>query len=200
MLFTIEGCDGCGKTSVLNVLKTYVNWEPYKVIFTREPGGQPVSEDIRRLLEYYNDSIEIETEALLFLAARYEHYYKKILPNLLKGNIIFCDRFIDSTYAYQVARGGNIDKLKTLHDLFFPNLKISKTYFLDVPPVICAKRVLARDPSEEYDLHLQEKIYAQYKINFRNKKDILEIDAVKNTPKEIANIILKDMIDSGFIK
>lgn len=199
MFFTIEGCDGSGKTSVLNILRTYIDWNPYKVVFTREPGGMPYSEDVRNFINYIGDDIEPESAALLFLSARYEHYYKKILPNLLQGNVVFCDRFIDSTYAYQCARGGNQKLLEDLHELLFPNLKIQRTYFLDVAPSICFKRAMKRNPHEGYDLQLQEKIYAQYQANFKDKDNVLMINGEDYTAKEIAYIIANDVFEN-FLK
>ena len=96
---TIEGTDGSGKTTIIKHIEEYLKNLGLNVIVTREPGGVELSEKIRDLL--LNCSMDSKTEVLLFAASRREHILGKIIPELKKGTIILCDRFLDSSVAYQ---------------------------------------------------------------------------------------------------
>ena len=98
---SIEGLDGCGKTTQMNAVAAHAAARGYAVVTTREPGGAPVSEEIRRLVLDPEKSMCAQTEALLYAAARAEHVRQVIRPALEKGKIVLCDRFVDSSIAYQ---------------------------------------------------------------------------------------------------
>lgn len=98
---TVEGSDGSGKTSFINFATEYLKEEGYKVITTREPGGTEFSEKVRELLFDSSNDIDAKTESLLFCASRRDHIVKKILPHVNDGYIVICDRFVDSSIAYQ---------------------------------------------------------------------------------------------------
>ena len=98
---TVEGSDGSGKTSFINFATEYLKEKGYKVITTREPGGTDFSEKIRELLFDSSNDIDAKTESLLFCASRRDHIVKKILPHINEGYIVICDRFVDSSVAYQ---------------------------------------------------------------------------------------------------
>lgn len=136
---TLEGGEGAGKTSLLNHLAMSLTERGYQVIATREPGGTSLGESIRDLVLRHDRSISIGTEAelLLFLAARAQHIKEKILPALQMGKIVLCDRFNDSTIAYQGgARGLGIDYVQQLCLLVCGSVVPQLTLFLDVPPEI----------------------------------------------------------------
>ncbi|ATZ19104.1 thymidylate kinase [Williamsoniiplasma somnilux] len=102
MFITLEGMDGSGKTTAIAKIKEALETRGFEVLFTREPGGEPVAEQIRNLILANNSQgIDGWTEALLFLAARNEHLDKVIVPALNKGIVVISDRFMDSTSAYQ---------------------------------------------------------------------------------------------------
>ena len=100
---SIEGLDGCGKTTQINAITEHIRRMGYEVVHTREPGGTPISEDIRALILDPEKTMCGETEALLYAASRCEHVRKVIRPALERGQVVLCDRFVDSSIAYQGA-------------------------------------------------------------------------------------------------
>ena len=99
---TLEGPDGAGKSSVIAELTAYLEGQGHQVLTTREPGGVPIAEEIRRvILDVDHTAMDPRTEALLFAAARRQHLVEVILPALRQGKIVLCDRFVDSSLAYQ---------------------------------------------------------------------------------------------------
>lgn len=165
---TLEGGEGSGKTTLLHQLVSFLTGLGYEVITTREPGGTPLGEAIRDLVLHHHAAMSIDPEAelLLFLAARAQHIKEKILPALQAGKIIICDRFNDSTIAYQGgARGLGVEHVQKLCQLVCGPITPELTLFLDVSPEIGlsrSKRVskehaasgqLDRIESEELSFH-----------------------------------------------
>jgi dTMP kinase len=141
--FSIEGCEGAGKSSLITSLSQYLIARGHDVITTREPGGIAIAEQIRTvILNKLNTAMDGRTEALLYAAARRQHYVEKIAPSIEEGHIIICDRFIDSSLAYQgYARGLGIDEVLSINEFaiekVFPNL----TIYLDVDPEVGLRRI-----------------------------------------------------------
>lgn len=136
---SLEGGEGAGKSSLLRHLERWLFEQGYSVIVTREPGGTALSETIRSWLLKNKDSIKIgnRSELLLFLAARAQHIQEVILPALQNGKIVLCDRFNDSTIAYQgAARGLGIEHVKTLCELVCGSVQPQLTFLLDVAPEV----------------------------------------------------------------
>jgi dTMP kinase len=135
MFITLEGPEGSGKTSQLPALAEFLRQEGYAVLVTREPGGTSVGDQIREvLMNLKNVAIVPRTEILLFQAARAQHVEEKIRPALAEGKIVICDRFGDSTLAYQGY--GHQTDLKTLRGLIHfatDGLTPDLTLLLDVP-------------------------------------------------------------------
>ena len=99
---TLEGCDGCGKTTQTEMLKGYLDTAGIDYVFTREPGGGKISEAIRSLiLDGKNAEMTDECEALLYAAARVQHLHDTVAPALEAGKLVICDRYYDSSFAYQ---------------------------------------------------------------------------------------------------
>ncbi|HPQ90228.1 MAG TPA: dTMP kinase, partial [Candidatus Mcinerneyibacteriales bacterium] len=118
LFFTFEGGEGVGKTTQLKRVAARLEKEGYHVVTTREPGGTPLAEEIREMLlrPSGENGLHAKTELLLYLAARAQHYYEKILPALEKGSIVLCDRFMDATAAYQgFARGLGLEKVEDMN-------------------------------------------------------------------------------------
>ena len=135
MFITLEGPEGSGKTSQIPALAEFIKDAGYEVIVTREPGGTPVGDQIREvLMNLKNVSIVPRTEILLFLAARAQHVESVIRPALELGKVVLCDRFGDSTLAYQ-GYGHNTDlpTLRSLLDFSTGGLKPDLTLLLDIP-------------------------------------------------------------------
>lgn len=143
MFITIEGIEGSGKTSQIKHIADFLKDHGLDYVITREPGGTITGKKIRSiLLDPENKEIDPVAELLLYNADRVNHINKIIRPSLSKGKIIICDRYFDSTIAYQgYARGLNISLIKQLHELVAENLKPDITFLLDLKPKIGLERV-----------------------------------------------------------
>ena len=135
MFITLEGPEGSGKTSQVPSLANYLRGEGYDVVVTREPGGTAVSDQIRDvLMNSKNVSIVPRTEILLFLAARAQHVEALIRPALEAGKLVLCDRYGDSTLAYQgYGHKTDLDTLRYLLNYATGGLKPNLTLLLDIP-------------------------------------------------------------------
>ncbi len=167
MFISFEGIDGSGKSTQARRLKEALGVAGHNVVLTREPGGSPGAEDIRKLvLEGDPDRWSAETELLLFTAARRDHLERTIRPALEAGQVVICDRFVDSTRMYQGLRGGGLrDKVDRLHDLMIgqePDL----TVLVDIDPKVGLARALGRQGGEErfeqFGLDLQTQLRAGF--------------------------------------
>jgi len=132
---TFEGSEGCGKSTQSKLLYQYLKRKGFQVVYLREPGGTKVSEKLRKiLLDSQNDSITPISEMLLYMAARAQLVNEIILPALKKGKIIICDRFLDSTIAYQgYGLGIGIKLIKCVGEFATSGIKPGLTIFLDLP-------------------------------------------------------------------
>ncbi|KAB2953009.1 dTMP kinase [Heliorestis acidaminivorans] len=157
ILLTFEGADGAGKTTQLELLATFFQSRGREVIKTREPGGTVVSESIRQLLlDPAMHSMVSSTELLLYEAARAQLVSEVIKPALESGKVVLCDRFTDSTLAYQgYGRGLDRKIIEKLNDLATGGLKPDKTILLDLHPELGLQRVQLKrgaDRLEQEDL------------------------------------------------
>ncbi|MDD2486624.1 MAG: dTMP kinase [bacterium] len=143
VFISIEGPEGAGKSTHLNRLKDALATEGYDVILTREPGGTTISDSIRALLlDAGNDNMTSLTELLLYAAARAQHMQEVIIPSLQAGRVVLCDRFTDSTIAYQgYGRGLDIQLIKHLNDLATGAVYPHLTIILDLDPALGLERV-----------------------------------------------------------
>lgn len=159
LFVTFEGMDGSGKTTQLNHLAAHLSARAIPVIKTREPGGTQFGQDVRALLTTERDtSLSAFPEALLIFAARHDHVRSVIKPALDAGRWVLCDRFIDSTFAYQFFETGlDIELFRDLNDIAVgPNMP-NRTYIFDIDPSVAKGRraerqsaVGAEDPAEVY--------------------------------------------------
>lgn len=145
---TFEGGEGTGKTTQIKLLQQYLEQKGKEVLLTREPGGSVGGELIRPLLVSGNAQWDSLTEVLLFSAARRDHLVHKIWPALNSGKIVLCDRFADSTLAYQgYGRKNDFDlrqKLKELYHLIAGDFQPDLTFILDIDPEVGLKRSCSR--------------------------------------------------------
>lgn len=164
VFITFEGGEGAGKTTVIQSLETALKQEGRDVLSTREPGGSELGAKIRHLLlEQRTPPICCRAELLLFLADRAEHVSAVLLPALEQGKIILCDRFTDSTYAYQgVARGLPSPLLAPLCAFASQDLTPDLTFYLDIDPEIGLSRVVkartAKDRIESETISFHQKL------------------------------------------
>ncbi len=155
---TFEGGEGSGKTTVIKEVAKRLEREGYKLILTREPGGTPIAEEIRNvILDKKNTNMDPRTEALLYAASRRQHLVEKIWPALKRGEIVFCDRYLDSSLAYQGgARGLGIDEVLSINmfatEGSYPNL----TLLFDIEPELGLQRISANCNREVNRLDLEK--------------------------------------------
>jgi dTMP kinase len=150
LFLTFEGGEGSGKSTQARLLVEALKREGVSVLATREPGGTPLAEKLRAsVVEAGEEPWLPESELLLFLAARFEHVQRVILPALQSGVTVVCDRFVDSTRAYQgMAKGLGTALIDPLHRLLFGNLTPDVTFLLDIDPEQGLTRAASRHGTE----------------------------------------------------
>jgi len=143
IFITLEGGDGAGKTSIMEGLKQWLANRGFQVVTTREPGGIPIAEAIRSvILDRSHTGMEARTEALLYAAARRQHLVEKVMPALRSGAVVLCDRFVDSSLAYQGhARGLGIDEVWEINRFAIEDVMPDMTLYMDVDPEIGLARI-----------------------------------------------------------
>ena len=147
---TFEGCEGSGKSTQLRLLSEYLDKLGVDYILTREPGGSEIAEQIRNIiLNGKNTAMCDECEALLYAAARVQHLKEKIAPALDKGKLVICDRYVDSSLAYQgYARGLGREYIENINSLALERFAPDLTVFLDISPAEAFKRKHGADPDD----------------------------------------------------
>ena len=199
-----EGVEGCGKSYQSKKLYNRLKNKKIDVILTREPGGTKSSELIRNLIlkDYFiNDSKEKfdkYTDTLLYLAARNEHIKNKIKPALLKKNVVICDRFIDSTIAYQVyGKKVDIKFIDNIHKKILRGIKPNIVFILKTSVISSRKRLIKRKTKNRYD-NFSQSFYNNAQKSFikiaKNKKNYFILDSSANDnslENKIFNIIKK---------
>lgn len=203
LFITFEGCDGCGKTTAITNVDRILSDNNIEHILTREPGGSRIAEEIRNIiLDKKNVEEDCRTEALLYAASRRQHLVEKILPSLNEGKLVICDRYLDSSLAYQgYARGIGIDNVMSINAFAIENTMPDLTFFLDLSPEEGMKRISSRtresDRLDQEKITFHQKVYEGYKIvNEMFKDRIIVIDASQTRDaiaEEIADIILKKL-------
>ena len=176
MFISFEGIEGSGKSTLLRNLQKYYLKKDLEILFTKEPGGTDLGKDIRDILLNPTSLISPEAELLLLMADRIEHVKTRINPNLKKNKIIFCDRYIDSTIAYQ-GKGRNLreDKIKELINIL--NLPIPDlTILLDLPVEVGLLRANKRNELDRFE---------KEDINFHKSIRKSYLDMQKKEPKRI---------------
>ena len=150
---TYEGCDGCGKSTQLKLLSEYLTNNGIPHIFTREPGGGKISEAIREiLLNGKNAEMTDECEALLYAAARVQHLRDRVEPALNEGKLVICDRYVDSSLAYQAyARGLGEDFVRSINAFALENYLPDATVFIDLTPEAAFQRKHGADENDRLE-------------------------------------------------
>lgn len=204
MFITFEGPEGSGKTTVSNIIIKRLEEHGYNVVHTREPGGTPISENIRSIiLDKKNTNLDARTEALLYAASRRQHLVEKVWPALKEGKIVICDRYLDSSLAYQGgARELGIDNILNINmfatEGTFPDL----TLLFDLDPQIGLERITANANREINRLDLEKLEFHQkvrnsfLKLAKQYKERYAIIDASKyleNVVEDVWNVIKKKL-------
>jgi dTMP kinase len=158
IFITFEGPDGAGKTTILNMLSEEFREKGIEAVFTREPGGIRIAEQIREvILNKENTEMDSRTEALLYAAARRQHIVEKVIPALNEGKLIICDRFIDSSLAYQgFAREIGIDDVYSINMFAIDGVMPEVTLYFDIEPERGLMRISGNDGREVNRLDLEK--------------------------------------------
>lgn len=193
---TFEGCEGCGKSTQVRLFNEYLNKENIPHIFTREPGGEKISEEIRRiLLDANNAEMTDECEALLYAAARVQHLHDRVEPALSKGELVFCDRYVDSSLAYQAyARGLGTEFVENINAYALKNYLPDVTVFIDLTPEDAFKRKHGADENdrlEQAGMEFHRRVYAGYKALAEKYPNRFVCVNGKQTPQEVFHEILR---------
>lgn len=158
LFVTFEGGEGSGKSTVLKKVDALLREEGYETVLSREPGGTPISEEIRNvILDRKNTNMDPRTEALLYAASRRQHLVEKIWPALKEGKIVLCDRFLDSSLAYQGgARGLGIDEILKVNEYATEGTLPDLTILFDIEPEKGLARIAANQGREVNRLDLEK--------------------------------------------
>ena len=198
MFITFEGCEGVGKSRQIHLLEEYLKQNNIKYYLTREPGGTAVSEQIRNvILDGKNVSMTDECEALLYAAARVQLLKENVAPRLDNGELVLCDRYIDSSFAYQgYARGLGVEFVEKINDYAIKNFMPDYTIFLNLPPELAFKRKGGADKGDRLELSgmdFHNKVYQGYLDLSKKYKDrfiVIDASGEKNqTHQKIINAL-----------
>ena len=202
LFITFEGLDGCGKTTQAKLLQLYLQLAGIKSIYTKEPGGTEIGNEIRKiLLNPDNFTIDIYTELFLLMANRNQHVNELILPALNDGYNVICDRFSESTYIYQGGKNGISDYIIDLvNDIATKNVKDPDiTFIIDTDIDMCLSRM--KDKNNRLDnfckenfKYLEQNLYERAIIS--NRKNMYIIDGNKSIV-DVANDIV-EIVDNYF--
>ncbi len=206
VLITFEGNDGAGKTTAIQTIYETLKNAGLPVRLSREPGGSSVAEKIRDLLLDVNNAMDPLTEALLYAASRREHYVATILPALEKGEIILCDRFLDSSLAYQGAgRDLGMERIEVINDFGLQGFRPDLTLFFSLDPKTEAERMNLRGDLNRLDqegLEFHQKVRDGFEqLIQENPERIVRIDASKTREEvfeEALNVVMDWLKNHGF--
>ena len=189
IFITFEGPDGSGKTTVSRYVYEKLLNEGYPVVYTREPGGIDIAEQIRHIvLDPKNTAMDVKTEALLYAASRRQHFVEKVLPALNEGKIVLCDRFVDSSLAYQgIARNIGFNAVLSINEFAIEGHYPDLTVYLNLDAETGIKRIenrtfLDRLDQESIDFHVAV-VKGYQTVLERFKERIQIVDASQAIPK-----------------
>ncbi len=195
LFITMEGTDGAGKSTQLDLLNKYLKDKGFNVVFVREPGGTKISEKIRNIiLDIDNKEMNYMTEAFLYASSRTQLVNEVIIPELKKGSVVICDRFVDSSIVYQgIARNLGVEVVRKINNIATGGLIPDITFFLDLSPDKAIERKkeqkeldrLEREKSQFYN-----KVYEGYKMLIEEEGERIKvIDATQSIEVIHNNIV-----------
>ena len=203
LFITFEGPDGSGKTTVATEVCKQLTEMGYEVVHTREPGGIAISEDIRNIiLDPKNTMMDAKTEALLYAASRRQHLVEKVFPAVATGKLVICERFVDSSLAYQgYGRQLGFDEVLSINLFAIDNTYPDLTIYLDVDEEVGLSRLSDRafkDRLDQESIEFHHRVSEGYREVLRRFKDRIKIvDASRSKEEVIADSLklIREMID-----
>ena len=187
LFITIEGGDGAGKSTQMDNIEKYFENLGHKCLRTREPGGTPIGEKLRDiLLDPANKEMSATTEMMIYAASRAQHVQEVIRPAVSRGEIVICDRYVDSSVAYQAFGRDLGDAVKEVNKFAIDGMMPDITFWMDIDPEAGRKRIGNRENSdldrlEQEKLDFHYKVYEGYKSICSNEPDrVKRIDATKS--------------------
>lgn len=205
LFITFEGPEGSGKTTMIQMVAEALK-DTHQVVVTREPGGIPISEKIRDILLANDNEMDARTEALLFAAARRQHLVEKVVPALREGKVVLCDRFIDSSLAYQgYARGLGVDDIMQINRFAIENWMPDLTIYLKLPAEAGLKRIQENNRTsnrlDEEDLDFHEEVvsgYNELSENYPDRIKVVDADReIEDVFRDTYNILEKYLNHRG---
>lgn len=201
---TFEGCEGVGKSRQIQLLQNYLKSIGKDFYLTREPGGSKISEQIRNIiLDTKNEGMSNVCEALLYAAARVQLLDEIIKDKLDEGQLVICDRYVDSSLAYQgVARGVGIDYVEKINAYALNNFMPDLTLFLDLPPEQAFRRkggVDEHDRLEKSGMEFHKRVYEGYKMLAAKYPERFKVIDASGSKEQTHEKIKKALIDKGII-
>ncbi len=193
LFITFEGPDGCGKTTQMNLLAQYFEKKGKKVVLTREPGGKGLGEKVREILLNYDGEVSDRCESFLFLADRAQNIDIIVKPAVKQGEIVLCDRHIDSTVAYQgYGRGLDINEINMLNNLATGGKKPDLTLVFDVDVETSMKRVgKEKDRMESAGIEFHNRVRNGYLELATQEPDRIKVLDATKTIEEIHEKVIE---------
>ena len=208
VFISVEGGEGCGKSSVLNIVIDRLKKEGFDIILTREPGGIDISEQIRSvILDEKNKRMDYVTEALLYAASRRQLVAERIIPLLKSGKVVISDRFVDSSLVYQgIVRKLGVDYVWNLNQYAVRECMPSLTILFDLDPIIGQKRIrtnktreINRWDNESVEIHnVVRKGYLEIAEKYNDRIKVVDASKTMEEVSEIVyNLIKEELIKRG---
>ena len=183
IFISMEGPDGSGKSTQIKYIKKYFEEKGREVVLTREPGGTDIGEKIRQIiLDRDNAEMTGLTEVLLYASSRAQHVSQVIKPALEAGKVVICDRYVDSSLAYQGYGRGLLEQVKIINGVACQDVMPDLTLFMDLAPGKSMKRIRegSQDRIESEKMEFHERVYRGYKEMAKNQPDrFVCVDATK---------------------
>lgn len=200
LFITLEGPDGSGKTTVATLVVKKLTEMGYEVVHTREPGGIDIAEQIRNvILDPKNTAMDGKTEALLYAASRRQHLVEKVFPAVEAGKLVVCERFVDSSLAYQgFGRGLGFDEVLSINMFAIDNTFPDLTIYLDVDEQVGLDRISDRgfkDRLDQESIDFHHKVVAGYKEVLRRFKDRIDIIDASKSVDEVVEATVKIILN-----
>ena len=208
VFISVEGGEGCGKSSVLNIVIDRLKKEGFDIVLTREPGGIDISEQIRKvILDEKNKRMDYITEALLYAASRRQLVAEKIVPLLNEGKIVISDRFVDSSLVYQgIVRKLGIDYVWNLNQYAIQECMPSLTILFDLDPVIGQRRIrtnknreINRWDNEAVEIHnVVRNGYLEIAEKYKDRIKVVDASkTIEEVSETVYNLIKEELVKRG---